>query len=154
MFKPMRKIQREIFDVEIETILGKAEYGVLATVNENGYPYALPNNYVYTNKAIYIHCAKVGQKLDNIALNSKVSFCVVGDTKVEPSTFSTKYESAIAFCTATLISDEEKDMALLKFIEKYSPCFLEEGKIYIEKAKNATQLVKLTIDHVTGKASI
>ena len=43
-------------------------------------------------------------------------------------------------------------MVLLKLIEKYSPDFLEEGKLYISKAKDATSVVKISIDYMTGKA--
>ncbi|MDU1538055.1 MAG: hypothetical protein E6902_00415 [Paeniclostridium sordellii] len=43
-------------------------------------------------------------------------------------------------------------MALLKLIEKYSPEFLQEGKLYILRAKDATSVMKISIEHMTGKA--
>ena len=92
------------------------------------------------------------QYIDNIKNHEKVSFNVVGDTEVLPSKFSTKYESVIAFGIATEIDGEEKEMALLKLIEKYSPEFLQEGKLYISRAKDATSVMKISIEHMTGKA--
>jgi uncharacterized protein len=152
MFKPMRKSAREIFDVDIIEILNKGEYGVLATIGENGYAYAVPLSYVYFNKHIYFHCAIEGNKLDNINYNDKVSFCVVGKTKVLPEEFSTEYESVIAFGTASFIYGDEKKGALLAIARKYSPEFEQEGTQYIERAITKTCVVKIKIDKLTGKA--
>lgn len=151
-FKEMRRDKRQISDIEVKDILIKSEYGTLATVCEDGYPYSTPLSYVYHNDAIYFHCAKEGQKLTNISNNSKVSFSVVGETEVLPSQFSTKYESVILFGNAKVIEGEEKETVLVKIIEKYSQGFIPEGKEYISKAKGATIVVKIDIDHVTGKA--
>lgn len=152
MFKSMRKSAREIFDADIIDILNKGEYGVLATTGENGYAYAVPLSYVYFNKHIYFHCAVEGNKLDNINYNDKVSFCVVGKTKVLPGEFSTEYESIIAFGTASFIYGDEKKEALLAIANKYSPDFKEEGIQYIDRAISKTCVVKIGIDKVTGKA--
>ncbi|MFL0197848.1 pyridoxamine 5'-phosphate oxidase family protein [Clostridium sp. WILCCON 0269] len=69
-------------------ILINGEYGVLATNGEDGYNYATALNYVYINDKIYFHCATEGHKLDNIKVNNKVSFCVVGKTQVVPNKFT------------------------------------------------------------------
>jgi uncharacterized protein len=152
MFKPMRKSAREIFGEEIIDILDKGEYGVIATTGENGYAYATPLSYVYFNECIYFHCAVEGSKLDNIKFNDKVSFCVVGKTKVLPEQFSTEYESVVVFGRASFALEDEKKHALLAITDKYSPEFRKEGIAYIERAASATCIVKIEIDKVTGKA--
>lgn len=152
MFKPMRKSAREIFDQEIIDILNKGEYGVLATVGENGYAYATPLSYVYFNKAVYFHCALEGSKLDNIRNNDKVSFCVVGNTKVLSKEFSTEYESVIVFGRAAEVQEEEKKEVLLAIVNKYSKGFENEGIAYINRAVNKTCVVKIQVDNITGKA--
>jgi nitroimidazol reductase NimA-like FMN-containing flavoprotein (pyridoxamine 5'-phosphate oxidase superfamily) len=152
MFKPMRKSAREIFGQEIIDILNKGEYGVLATVGENGYAYATPLSYVYFNECIYFHGSQEGNKLDNIKVNDKVSFCVVGKTKVLPEQFSTDYESVIVFGKASIVEADEKKQALLAISDKYSPEFKNEGMAYIERAASVTCVVKIEIDRVTGKA--
>lgn len=154
MFREMRKKSREIFADNIADILKTAEYGTLATVDENGIPYATPLSYVYFDNAIYFHSSPYGHKLDNIANNSKVSFCVVTDTEITPEKFSTKYKSVIAFGTASWVIGTVKNAALMEFIKKYSPQYLEKGKDYIEKAKAATTVIKIEIEHLTGKAAI
>jgi len=133
-------------------VLKKNDYGVLSTINSNGYPYGVPVSYVYCNGSIYFHCALVGEKLDNIAAHNKVSFCVVGETCILPDKFSTKYESVILFGTASEVFDEEKNMALLEILNKYSPDFLEKGKEYIKTANSKTKVMKINIDHLSGKA--
>lgn len=153
MFKEMRKKNREIFNEKLEEILIRGEYGTLSTISENGYPYIVPLSYVYYEKCIYFHCAKEGHKLENIKQNNKVSFCVVTDTKVLPSKFSTKYKSIIAFGTASEVTDDLKEIILTELIDKYSHDFLEEGKKYIKKAQAHTTIIKIKIQHMTGKAT-
>lgn len=152
MFKEMRRSQREIFGEDIIKILQSGEYGVLATISENGYPYATPISYVYVNNKVYLHCAVEGNKLDNIRNNNKVSFNVVGKTKVLPEQFSTEYESAIIFGQAFEVNGEEKKEALMAIADKYSPDFKNEGLAYIDRAINKTCVVKIEIDKITGKA--
>lgn len=152
MFKGMRRSDREISFEEVENLLTEGEYGVLATIGENSYPYAVPLSYVYVDAAVYFHCATIGNKLDNLKYNEKISFCVVGSTKVLPDKFSTEYESAIIYGTATEISGEEKKKALIALADKYSPEFKAEGLQYIDRAIDKTSVVKISIDKVTGKA--
>lgn len=152
MFKEMRRKDREIEQNEIIKILKRCDYGILSTIGENGYPYGVPISYVYLNNAIYFHCAVEGQKLDNIKNNDKVSFCVVGETCVLPEQFSTKYESVIIFGKADEVNDNEKNIALLEIINKYSKEHLEKGKQYIKNADAKVKVLKINIEHITGKA--
>ena len=152
MFREMRKKDREVLGEDIEKILTNGEYGVLATVGENGYPYTVPLSYVYQDNSIYFHCAKEGHKLDNIQKNHKVSFCVVTDTEVLPGKFSTNYKSIIAFGEAKELTGVLKRDILFKFIEKYSQSFIEEGKRYIERAQDSAKIVEIKIEHITGKS--
>ncbi len=150
--KNMRRIDREIDLKEAIGILETAEYGVLSTVNEEGQPYGIPLSYVYKGNAIYFHCAVAGQNLDNIAINSKVSFCVVGTTKVLPETFGTLYESVVVFGNAGEVHDTERYSALVWLLEKYSTEFIKEGLQYIEAENHRTKVFKIEISHMSGKA--
>ncbi len=150
--KPMRRKDRLINTEEAVKILETAEYGVLSTVDADGQPYGIPMSYVYKDNAIYFHCAVVGQKLENIANNSKVSFCVTGGTKVLPETFGTLYESVVVFGTAGEIQDAERQKAFVWLLEKYCSEFIEEGLEYIESESKRTKIVKIEISHISGKA--
>ena len=150
----MRRKDRQIYDDLVTEILEKGEYGVLSVMGENGYPYGVPVNYAYHQDSIYFHCAKTGHKLDAIKLSEKVSFCVVTDTELIPEDFSTKYKSVIAFGNAKEIDGDEKKRALFRLVEKYSPTFKDEGREYVDKEESGTIIVKISIDHVTGKARL
>lgn len=154
LFDKMRKIERQVSVAQTEQMLTDGEYCVLATLCDNGYPYATPLSYVYADGNIYFHCATEGQKLRNINCHQKVSLTVVADTDLRPDKFTTKYKSVVVFGTASEIDGDEKKKALLWIIEKYSPDFLDKGKTYIEKAYDKTNIVKIEIDHMTGKASV
>ena len=148
----MRRKDREISQQDAVDLLAKAEYGVLSTVSKNGQPYGIPLSYVYKDKAIYFHCAVDGQKLDNINNNAKVSFCVTGSTTVLPETFGTLYESALVFGIAREVHDAERHQALVWLLEKYCSDFMEGGLQYIESKNTMTNVIKIDISRLSGKA--
>ena len=150
--KKIRRTDRAIETSETMALLSTSEYGVLSTVGNDGQPYGVPLNFAYKNNSIYFHCAQVGQKIDNIKNNPKVAFCVVGNTKVLPAEFATEYECAMAFGIVSEVQGDEKNSALLWLIEKYSQEFIEEGKNTISEQNKATKVIKITIDHISGKA--
>lgn len=152
MFRKMRRIDREIDEEKSMQILEAGKYGILSTISEDGYPYGVPISYTFIDGELYFHCANKGHKLNNIENNEKVSFCVVGQTEILPSEFSTNYESVIIFGKANIVEGEDKMKVLMAIIDKYSKDFPVEGKAYIEKYKNLTKVVKISIDHMSGKA--
>jgi uncharacterized protein len=152
MYREMRRKDRQVSQEEALDILKKGEYGILSTCDEQNLPYGVPISYAYTDNCIYLHSANVGQKLDNITANPKVSFCVVGDTKVIPEEFGTAFESIIAFGTAEIVQDiKEKAKGLRALVEKYSPDFKAAGEEYIKKDFALTKVVRINLEHITGK---
>jgi Predicted flavin-nucleotide-binding protein len=116
-----------------------------------GYGYGVPVNYVYHNGAIYFHCAVEGSKIDNIRANNKVSFCVVGETEPVPERFTTRYESVIVFGTAAETEGSEKEEAFIAFTDKYCHDYMDEGMKYMARAISTTCIVKIEIQHISGK---
>jgi len=152
MFKEIRRKDRKLENSEAEELLKRCDYGILSTLNQEGYPYGVPVNYVYLNNALYFHCALEGSKIKNISINSKVSFCVVGKTCVIPDEFTTNYESVVVFGVAGEVLGEEKYNALLEILNKYSKEYLETGKSYIRKMEDKTKVIKIEVEHISGKA--
>jgi nitroimidazol reductase NimA-like FMN-containing flavoprotein (pyridoxamine 5'-phosphate oxidase superfamily) len=152
MFKEMRRKDRSIDNEQAIKLLENGQYGILSTVGENGYAYGVPLNYIYHRGNIYFHCAAEGSKLDNIAYNNKVSFCVVGNTEPIPDKFSYRYESVIVFGRAVEVYDKEKEDALVALIQKYFGEFMEKGVEYIQKDGIKAKVIKINIEHLTGKA--
>ncbi|WP_461207302.1 pyridoxamine 5'-phosphate oxidase family protein [Clostridium sp. DL1XJH146] len=153
MFKEMRRIEKKLTEKESLKILENGEYGVLSMIDINGYAYGVPLSYTFLDNSIYFHCANSGSKLNNLKENNKVSFCVVGDTEILPNKFTTKYESVIAFGKTNIVLGDEKEKVLFSIIEKYSNNFLKEGTAYINRAISKTTLIKISIDHITGKSN-
>jgi len=151
MFREMRRKEKQLSHEQSIEILKKCEYGVLSVVGDNGYAYGVPLSYVYVDNKIYFHSALTGYKLDCIEYNNKVSFCVVGDTKLLPDKFDTEYESVIVFGRAQEVTGEENYTAHIELLKKYSADYLEEGKKYLERAGKNTRIFKIDIEHMTGK---
>lgn len=154
--REMRRKDRQLTEEEAMDVVRKGEYGVLATVGDDGKPYSVPLSYVLDEEkgALYFHgTAAGGQKMDNILANPSVCFTVVMDTEVLPAQFSTKYYSANVFGTAKVVKEEEeKKKALLLLVRKYAPDYEEQGRAYIERAIGAVAVVRLDVEQVTGKA--
>ena len=67
MFREMRRKKQQLADEECRSILERGKTGVLAVNGDDGYPYAVPVNYVFSNGKIYFHSALSGHKVDAIA---------------------------------------------------------------------------------------
>ena len=148
----LRRKDRAITQEEAITLLNKGEYGILSTVSENGEPYGIPLSYCFIDSSIYLHCAVEGKKLEHFKHNKSVSFCVVGSTEILQNKFSTKYESAVVSGKIEEVFDDYKQIGLEGLLNKYSPNFLDEGIMYIERTAEKTKVFRISIANLTGKA--
>ena len=151
--RDMRRTDRTATEEEAYQVLQEGTYGILATVDQEGQPYGVPLSYVLIDRTIYYHATNAGgTKQDNLEQNPKVTFTVVGKTRVLPEKFGTLYESAIALGTASVVTDEEERMlAFREFVLKYSADFIPEGEKYIETMGPKAIVVKIPIESLTGK---
>lgn len=149
-FRFMRRTRQELSREETESILQNGTTGVLAVHGDDGYPYAVPVNYVYKDGKIYFHGAKAGHKFDAMARNEKVSFCVIARDQVVPDEFADYYKSAIAFGRVRLLAGDEALRAVYDLGYKYNPA---PAKVQAEVAKDAAHAAcfEIAIDHLTGK---
>ncbi len=93
----MRRKRQQVTREACEEVLRRATSGVLAVIDADGDPYAVPLSFVYTDGKLYFHCAPVGHKIDAIRTNDRISFCVIDRDEVMPESFTTKYRSVIVF---------------------------------------------------------
>ena len=154
MFRAMRRKKQELSGEKTLELLRRGTSGVLAVVGDEGYPYAVPLSYVYDEGRLYFHCAAVGHKLDAIAANDKVSFCVIGQDDVWPEKFTTRFRSAIAFGRARLLEGEEKRRALEILSDKYCPVDVSARNREIDGSFDRVRVICLEIEHLTGKEAI
>lgn len=83
----MRRNEFAITDSrQIEAFLMEQRWGVLSLHGDDGYPYAVPLNYLYAENRIYFHSAPAGRKLDLLRDDDPpVQFTVVKEYAYIPS---------------------------------------------------------------------
>jgi nitroimidazol reductase NimA-like FMN-containing flavoprotein (pyridoxamine 5'-phosphate oxidase superfamily) len=111
--------------------LNREHVGRICSIDKDGYPQAIPMNFVFLNDAVYMHSHTRGEKLENIKNNNKVGFEVDRELEFLPSYFThptdasqadTLYISVVIKGTGTIVEDrEEKTLALNGLMEKYQP---------------------------------
>ncbi len=155
-FHEIRRRDRILDDARAAKLLETAEYGFLSLgAGADGYAYGVPINFAYEpeTQTLWFHCAPEGHKLDNLRLNDKVSFCVVGCTQPQPEKFTTLYESVIAFGRARIAStDDERRHALRLLVRKYCPGLETTGESYMARSLPRTETFSIRVERITAKA--
>ena len=149
----MRKERKALSQDTVNNILHTARRGVLAMNGDDGYPYAVPLNYIYDeeNQKIYFHGSMEGHKSDAIKACDKVCFTVCGEEIIKEEKWAPFMQSVVLFGRCHIVEDRQRAMALLKQLAmKYYPgeTLVDEG---IARAGNVTQMYEISIEHITGK---
>ena len=151
MFREMRRKKQELSREESERILHESSWGTLAVLGDDGYPYAVPLNHVFYNGAIYFHCAQAGHKLDAIRACEKVSYSVVERDTVVPQEYTTYYKSVVAFGRAHVVEDDAEMIESLRAIGMKHHPDKERTDEEIAKSGAHLHMVRIDIDHLSGK---
>jgi len=116
---------------KVVEFLNQEHVGRICSIDKDGFPQAVPMNFVFLNDAVYMHSHTRGEKLDNIKNNNKVGFEVDRELEFLPSYFThptdasqadTLYISVVIKGTGIIVNDrKEKALALNGLIEKYQP---------------------------------
>ncbi len=151
MFREMRRKDRSVSVGRAYEILNQADYGVLTIDGDDGYPYGVPVNHILIDDVIYFHAATEGKKFDSIMLNNKVGFTAVAYDEIAAEKLSTTYASVICMGKVFVVEGEEKRKVLIELTKRFASEFIEIGVKSIEKSINRTAILKIEIDHITGK---
>lgn len=151
MFREMRRKDKALTAEGIAEVLHKGDFGTLSVNGQHGYPYSIALNFAYDDKAVYIHSARTGEKIDALAQDSRVCFNVVSAYEILRSTFDTDYRNVVLFGRAVELEGDEKKYGLELLIKKYSGDFYDAGMQYIDKAAQGTRVFRIDIEHMTGK---
>jgi len=150
---PMRRRDRELSEAEALGLLQEAEWGVLATVDGGGWPYAVPVNHALVDGVLVIHCATAGHKLDNLACNPRVSYCAVTAAETLPLELATRYASVVVFGLAELVQDEGDKRRLLRALGlRFAAAHPEVVDHEIDRDLFRTAVLRIRIERATGKA--
>ena len=153
MFRQVRRKNREISLEAAKDLLRTSRRGVLAVNGDNGYPYALPLNYLYDedSNTIIFHGARAGHKIDSIKACDKVCFTVYGNETIKEEAWAPYVQSTIVYGRCHLVDDQERAMGILRSLaRKYYPSedIIDEE---IAKAGKAVQMFQIEIEHISGK---
>jgi nitroimidazol reductase NimA-like FMN-containing flavoprotein (pyridoxamine 5'-phosphate oxidase superfamily) len=152
MFRTMRRFRQQITEEECETILREEPRGVLSMYGEDGYPYAIPINFIYDGRKIYFHCAKEGHKIDALKKDNRVSFCVYDKGYLKEGKVGLNINSVVIFGKIRFIDDRETVIRETRALGmKYLPEDLVEKDVKKYAETGRLQILELTIDHMTGK---
>ncbi|MBR4069064.1 MAG: pyridoxamine 5'-phosphate oxidase family protein [Clostridia bacterium] len=153
MFRPIRRKDRAMPREECMKVLRDASTGVLALSGDDGYPYALPINYVFHDDKLFFHSAAEGHKIDAVRRCDKASFCVTDRDRVCPEGYTTHYRSVIVFGRIRLLENEaEKHRALLLLADKYCAGMGQESHERIISAEMpAVAVLEMLMEHIAGK---
>lgn len=148
----MRRKDREMPKEFAEHIADICDYAVLATVNKDGTPYCIPISIVRDNDLIYFHCAKEGQKIENMKAQPEVCICCSGEVSFMKTEFSLEFESAVMKGRAEEVrSDQEKIHALRLICQRYCPEYMYAFDEEISRSLQYTGIWKVHIREITGK---
>lgn len=153
MFRPIRKKKNQISDEAAKELLRTSRRGVFAVNGDDGYPYAIPINFLYDEDAqkIYFHGSRAGHKVDSLRVCDKVCFTVYGNETVKNEPWAPYMQSVVVFGRCRLLESGEESLALVKrFAMKYYP---DESLVDIEIAEGgrAVQMYEIIIEHYSGK---
>ena len=151
MFRKMRRFNQGLSEEACVSILKAQPRGILAVRGEDGYPYALPLDYIYMDGRLYFHCAKEGHKLDAIAADDRVSFCVMDEGFRKEGEWALNISSVIIFGRVRNIEDSAETVRIVRQLALKYYTTPEAAEEEVRKAAARVQILELTIDHMTGK---
>ena len=152
MFREMlRKNQALPIEACVE-ILENEKRGVLSVIGDDGYPYGMPMNHYYKDGMLYFHCGRKGHRIDAIAKNPKVSYCVHDSGVMRDDGWSYDVKSVIIFGRAEICDDAG---TVAEICTELSRRFVSDEDYIareVKSALSATVLIRLIPEHISGKA--
>lgn len=153
MFREVARKKQILTSEQIVKILKSEKRGVLSVNGDDGYPYGLPINYWYNeeNGCLYFHSGKKGHKIDALAADDKVSFCVYDEGYKKDGEWALNISSIIIFGRMRIVEDEEKAVEIYRKLSLKFTSDIDYIDSEIEKFAKATLCYELRPEHITGK---
>ena len=154
----MRRAERIVTDSgELNQLLKSGNYGVLSMADNAG-PYAVPVNFGWDGKNIYVHCATAGRKLEILKNSPRVFFTVVINDEIGAKanshlacSYTNYFSSVCASGKAELLTAEASPEAHLYGMRCICAQYGLENLPIDPKVLKVTLLIKITPEEITGK---
>lgn len=160
MNKPLAKKENEMRRKDREkdmdfalNVVDTCPYGVVSMVTEDGKGYGVPLSIVRIGEYVYFHCARQGEKTENMKKNPLVSIACVNYVEPAKDGFTTYFDSAIVHGKAEEVTDkDEKWDMLIKLCERYTPENMSKFDEYVTPSLPQTAVWRVHIDSISGKS--
>ncbi len=152
MFREVVRKKQALDGAACVEILKTAKRGVLAVTGAEGYPYAVPLNHYYNEEdgCLYFHSGKTGHKMEALANNAKVSYCVTDDGE-SAGDWSYFFRSVIVFGEVEMIEDRDEIYRISRLLSLKFTSDEEYIAHEIAHSGPATAMFRLRPAHITGK---
>lgn len=148
----MRRKDRRLPEEAAWEVADGCLYAVLSLTAEDGSAYGVPVHVVREGQNFYFHCAQEGRKTRCLQGQSRVCLTFVESARVVQERFTTHYRSAMAFGTASEVTDPAEKRAILeKLCRRYSP---DVGQELVDQELTAvprTAVWRIRVEAITGK---
>ncbi|MFH2143356.1 MAG: pyridoxamine 5'-phosphate oxidase family protein [Bacteroidota bacterium] len=138
---------------EIEDIIKRSKVCHIG-MTDGKIPYVLGFNFGYKNKTVYIHCSKIGKKIDILKKNSNVCVCFDLDHELfarhenVACSWRLRYKSVLAYGKAEFVEDyDEKVKGLEIFMKNYSDKKFDYNKPSVDNIC----IIKIPLENMTGR---
>lgn len=152
----MTKKEREIKDPQVmNEILMQGKYTVIALCR-NSEPYLVTLSYGYdeSSNTLYFHAGNKGLKLHFIRQNPAACCTIIEDLGYKKDECAHAYRSLVLWGKITIVEDlqeKKKGMDVLFHHLEEHPAPIRDRTLNNNAAYNAITIMKLKIDHMTGK---
>lgn len=153
MFRELVRKHLRLPDEQVAQVLRTQKRGVLSVQGDDGYPYGMPMNFWYNeeNGCIYFHSGKHGHKVDAIARDNKVSFCVYDEGYQKDGHWALYVSSVVVFGRMHVVEDFDRAMDICRQLSLKYTSDTDYIEAEIESFGKATLCYELRPEHVTGK---
>jgi nitroimidazol reductase NimA-like FMN-containing flavoprotein (pyridoxamine 5'-phosphate oxidase superfamily) len=146
---------------DVDAFLTGAFCGRTATIGTDGYPYVVPNLFVWHDSTIFLHTARhPGHFADNVRHCARVSFEVDEPGEVFPYGIvecdtSVSYRSVVMFgCIRVVDGADDAAVFFRRFMTKYAPADSWGREKESFPRIPATTVYSITPEAITGKIGV
>jgi nitroimidazol reductase NimA-like FMN-containing flavoprotein (pyridoxamine 5'-phosphate oxidase superfamily) len=157
----LNRADKVMRDDEIDAFLTTSFCGRTATIGADGYPYVVPNLFVWHDSTVFLHTARrSGHFAANVRNSDRVSFETVASGEVFPygdieCDTSVSYRSVVLFGRIRVVDCEDEAAEFFRrFMTKYAPADSWGREKESFPRILATTVYAIEPDAITGKHGV